>query len=176
MKNDPKHSNTRGTSKATKTQSGTSCSNTPTSKKAERYSSNSTAQVGIISKKGSLLAGNTDTTEKTSQRKAKSKKPSEKNSPKGKSTKNSAGNATKRNADATSKGKSVKKGSKKPCDHSYELSVPYDKEGKVSVKRYYAKQPKKHVLHWRCKNCNDRTITWNTDHKIPVFKLNQKYE
>lgn len=165
MNQEKRHSNTAKTSKAIKRQSGTFCLNTRTSKKAVQSLSNSTVQAEITSKKESMLAGTTATTERTSKRKEQNKRNLEKNSLKGKSTKNSSGKDTKRNADATSKEKSVKKGSKKPCNHSYELSVPYEKAGKVSVATYYKNQPKKHVCHWKCTKCNDRTITWSTDQK-----------
>lgn len=176
MKKDQRHSNIVGTSKATKTQSGTLCLNTQTSKKVGLCLSNSTPQAGTTSKRESLHAGSTDTTGKMSTKKTKNKQTSATNSLKGKSTKNSAGNAIKRNAVGTSSAKPVKRGYKKPCNHSYELSVPYSLEGKKSVKQYYRNKKGKYVCHWKCTNCSDRTITWSTDHKIPVFKLNQKYE
>lgn len=172
MKNAKRHSNTAGTSKATNRQSGTLCLNTPMLKKAERYSSNSTPQAKTTSKRESLLAGTTDTTGKTSTKKAPSKRNSERNSPKRKSTKNSSGNATKRNAGNTTKPKNAKRKSKHSCDHSYELSVPYALEGKTTVKEYYKGKTHqdRYVCHWKCTKCTDRTITWSTDHKIPVFK------
>jgi len=170
MKNAKRHSNTAGTSKATNRQSGTSCSNTPTSKKAALCLLNSTHQAGTTSKRGSSLAGNTATTEKTSQKRTKNKSTSAQNTLKGKSTKKSAGKPTNRNANATTKGKSAKRKSKRTCAHSYVLSVPYSLEVKRTVKQYYRNKKGRHVFHYKCENCNDRTIAWS-DQEIKTRSL-----
>lgn len=171
MKKDQRHSNTRGTSKATNRQSGTSCSNTPTSKKAAPCLSNSTPQARTTSKKEYSLAGNTATIGKTSQKRTKNKKTSALNTLKTKSTKRSAGKPTSRNASATTKGKSAKRKSKPTCSHSYELSVPYSLEGKRTVKQYYRNKKGRHVCHYKCTKCNDRTIAWS-DQEIKTRSLN----
>lgn len=173
MKKDQRHSNTRETSKATNRQSGTSCSNTPTSKKAALCLLNSTPQARTTSKRGSSLAGNTATTGKTSQKRTKNKSTSAQNTLKGKSTKKSAGKPTNRNASATTKGKSAKRKLKRTCAHSYVLSVPYSLEGKKTVKQYYSKKKGRHVCHYKCARCNDRTIAWS-DQKASLNKLLHK--
>ena len=74
------------------------------------------------------------------------------------------------NTAGTSKATNRQSGTSRTCAHSYVLSVPYSLEGKRTVKQYYRNKKGRHVFHYKCENCNDRTIAWS-DQEIKTRSL-----